>query len=94
MLKWIACSFVVSVLAFGATPAEAKGKRKQLTPEERFTKMDKNGDGTISLAEFVGKAKGDKLEKREAVFKAKDADNDGALTLDEFKTRIKKAKKK
>ena len=38
-------------------PAPAAPAKPKLTPEERFKKMDANGDGALSLEEFLGKAK-------------------------------------
>jgi len=93
MLKWIAGLLAVTAFLFGPAPAEARGNRPKLTPEEAFKKLDKNGDGKLSLTEFVGRTKGARMEKREFVFKAKDANNDGFLTLEEFTTRIKGKKR-
>ena len=74
----LVCALVV--LAF--TVAEAgeghkKSGAKGATPEEKFAKLDADGNGTLSKAEFPwGDEKFDKF----------DTDGDGKLTLEEFKT--------
>ena len=60
--------------------------------EEVFKKRDKDGDGKVSLEEFVGKRKDEAKEKAEKQFKRKDKDSDGFLTLEEFKAKPKKKK--
>jgi len=78
-------------LAVPAVAADDKPKEKP-SPEEQFKKMDKNGDGKLSLDEFKGKRQGDKATKAEETFKKKDKDNDGSLSLEEFKGKAKKNK--
>ena len=57
-----------------------------MSPEEVFSKLDKDNDGLLTLDEF----KANKEEARATrtggkVFAARDKDKDGKLTLDEFK---------
>lgn len=52
--------------------------------EEYFKKLDANGDGKLSLAEFKGKAEGDRAAKMEERFKKMDKNSDGSVTLEEF----------
>jgi Ca2+-binding EF-hand superfamily protein len=82
----VACGLAVPALA-----ADDKPKEKP-SPEETFKRLDKNGDGKLSLEEFKGKRQGEKATKAEETFKKKDKDSDGFLTLDEYKAKLGKAK--
>lgn len=81
-------------LAFliGSSGASVAADKPKASVEDQFKKMDKDGDGKISLQEFQGKRDGDKAAAAEKRFKALDKDNDGSLSLEEFKARGKKAK--
>ena len=61
--------------------AGGAGKHPQLSPEERFKKLDTNNDGSISLDEF----KAGPMGKHEDIFKKMDTNSDGKVTLEEFK---------
>ncbi|QDU64278.1 EF hand [Planctomycetes bacterium Pan216] len=80
------------MLASAGFAIAADKEKKKIDPEARFQKMDKNGDGKVSLDEFVGKRTGEKKEKAEKAFAKRDKDGDGNLTKDEFMP-AKKAKK-
>ncbi|MBN2402775.1 MAG: hypothetical protein JXN64_10285 [Spirochaetes bacterium] len=54
-------------------------------PMTRFALEDKDKDSKISLKEFT--AYNRKLKNANAVFKAKDKDNDGYLTEEEFNAK-------
>ena len=89
MKKLLAFALVLGL----ASPLFAADKKADKpSPEEQFKRRDKNGDGKIDLAEFKGKAEGEKAAKAESQFKAKDKNNDGSLDLEEFKAGGKKAK--
>lgn len=81
-------SILSSTMLFGADEAK-KGARG--TPEEMFKKWDENGDGKLSMAEYVGKKT---AAEDEAEFKKFDKDGDGSLTLEEFLEGMSKGKKK
>jgi Ca2+-binding EF-hand superfamily protein len=84
----------VAAIALGvAAPAFAadKPKKEAPNPAEAFKKMDKDGDGSVSEAEFVGKKTGEMADKAKAAFAKRDANKDGKLSLEEF-TPKKKAK--
>ena len=74
-----------------AKPAADKKDKPKVSPEERFKKLDKDGDGSLSIDEFRGKKTAD--EAAEA-FKKLDANGDGKITLEEFTAPQGKKKKK
>lgn len=60
--------------------------KKRPNIEEVFKTKDKDHDGKLTLAEFVGNAKDpERLKEIEARFKAIDTKNNGYVTLDDFK---------
>jgi len=73
--------FAILTLAFGflsfASVGACSAAQPKKDPDEKFKELDANSDGKLSLAEFVGKKKGDNLTKAEEQFKAKDKDSDG-----------------
>ena len=81
-------SILSATVLFGADEAK-KGARG--TPEEMFKKWDENGDGKLSMAEYVGKKT---AAEDEAEFKKFDKDGDGSLTMEEFLEGMSKGKKK
>ncbi len=54
------------------------------TVEKRFQNLDKNGDGAISLKEFINPRKQDKKAAAEKQFKRKDKNQDGKMSLQEY----------
>ncbi|HEX3659214.1 MAG TPA: EF-hand domain-containing protein [Pirellulales bacterium] len=77
---------MVAIVGFVAPAVAAEQK----SPEEIFKKKDANGDGKLSVDEFVGKAEGEKADKAKARFAKLDKDGDGSLTLAEFEAGFKK----
>jgi hypothetical protein len=68
-----------------AAPAAGDAAKPKRDPAEVFKKLDTNGDGKISLEEFLAGPAGKKdPEKAKEIFKKKDKDGDGFLTLEEF----------
>jgi EF-hand domain pair len=84
----------VLVLGTGLSSAlAAPGKGAGKTAEQRFSKLDSNGDGSVTLQEMTGKGKKEaaKIEKR---FKKLDKNGDGKVSLAELKGKGKKSNKK
>lgn len=79
---------LISPLAMAKEKGEGKPKP---TPEERFKKLDANGDGKLTLEEYTGKQDAEKAKEH---FKALDKDGDGSLTLEEFSAKPEGKKKK
>lgn len=79
-----------------AKPKNEDGKKKPaLTPEERFNKLNTNGDDKLTKEEATAKAKKPEAKaKIEKMFDKKDKNNDGALTLAEFTAKKAKGDKK
>ncbi len=74
-----------------APKADAPAEKTKPTPEDRFKKLDKDGDGSLSIDEFRGKKEASDVEE---AFKKLDANGDGKLSLEEFAAGAKKGKKK
>lgn len=67
-------------------PQGCSGKGKHPSAEQIFKKLDTNGDGFLSLAEFKARPKAQENPARaEAVFKKIDTNSDGKISLDELK---------
>lgn len=84
MSKWMICFLMAFALIAAPTAWSQDKKAKGI--DKMFKKLDKDGNGSISLEEFKAQAKGKeakaaKLEKR---FKKLDADGDGALSKEEL----------
>ncbi|SVD27275.1 uncharacterized protein METZ01_LOCUS380129, partial [marine metagenome] len=54
-------------------------------PDELFKARDRNGDGMLTLEEFIGKAEKGNAPARTKRFKKIDSNGDGKLQLDELK---------
>jgi len=67
--------------------ADKKADKPKRDPEAAFKMMDKDGDGSLSEAEFVGKRTGEMADKAKAQFGMLDKDKDGKVSLEEFKAR-------
>ena len=67
---------------------KGKGKGKgKMSPEDRFKKMDKNGDGKISKEEVPERI-------REKIFERMDGDSNDEISKDEYVDFLKKRMKK
>ena len=89
MKKLITILAALAVSVSFATAADAAKKEAKKAgggnAEERFKKLDTNGDGFISLDELKASGPGAKdPSKAEAILKAKDKDGDGKLSPEEF----------
>ncbi|MFA6562609.1 MAG: EF-hand domain-containing protein [Verrucomicrobiia bacterium] len=90
-MKSIIKAFAVIILCAAVAGAAERGKKK--TPSEKtttedpakkdFRQSDTNRDGFVNLAEWKIASKNDGT-KSDALFKAKDKNNDGKLSRDEF----------
>src|ERR1700733_11488 len=72
------------------TPATAPAKPKA-DPAEQFKKLDTNGDGKVTLEEWMASKRAQKdPDKAKEAFQKKDKGNKGYLTLEEFAGHGKK----
>lgn len=84
--------FVAFGVAMGAE-GEKKEKPKR-TPEQIFKALDKDGDGFLTVAEVMGKAKTTEAEqKAKERIARRDKDGDGKLSLAEFTAKPEAPKK-
>ena len=82
---------VLALVAF-LIPAQAEdakevkeAPKKAPDPAKMLKRKDKDGNGTLSLEEFIKGAPD--ADKAKAAFKRKDKDSNGELTLDELKAK-------
>jgi len=94
------CIYTLSALAIATSLSFAQDKpagdkppgdkpateRQRPSAEESFKKLDTNGDGSLSLAEFKAGPMGQKdPAKAEEIYKKMDTKGNGKVTLEEFK---------
>ena len=75
----------IAFLFSGAPADDDPPKKKKQNVEEVFKKLDKNGDGKVSLEEFKAFPGIKNKDAAAKAFKAADTDGDGSLSLDEFR---------
>ncbi len=88
MRRLITWTLLVAMLAYSA-PAAMAAKPKQ-SPEQRFAKLDKDGDKKLSEEEFIGKKTDEAKAKAEKLFSKLDKDKDNSLSFEEFNVTPKK----
>ena len=72
-----------------AAKPEAGADKPKPTPEDRFKRMDKDGNGSLSLEEFRGKKS---AEEAKEAFEKLDTNGDGSVSMEEFLAAPKKKK--
>lgn len=87
----VLAGFLAGTFAPTADAADKGGKKRD--PEAVFKKLDKDGNGMLTLDEYKGKAEGKKADAAEKRFKKLDKDENGSVSLDEFKAGVPKKKK-
>ncbi len=97
LTKRLLVATLAAAIALPVATFAAKGdkKKKDAAPAETFASVDKNGDGEITLEEFLASQK-DKLgeEAAKARFATLDKNHDGKLTKDEFGAPDEQKKKR
>lgn len=86
---------IVVALFAGASLAPVYAADKPKAPadaETQFKRLDKDGNGSLSEAEFLGKRTGEDAEKAKKAFARIDKNSDGSVSLEEFKARPMKKK--
>ena len=69
----------------GAAPSSKGSAKPKRDWEQRFKKLDTNGDGQLTLAELLAGSAGQRAPKKtEAFFKTMDKQNRGSVTLDQW----------
>ncbi len=67
------------------TPATTAPAKPKADPAEMFKKLDTNGDGKLTLEEWMASKRAQKdPDKAKETFQKKDKGNKGYLTLEEF----------
>lgn len=82
--------FLALVVAAGMIMPAMVGAQEKKTPEEQFKALDKNSDGKLDLAEYLGNSEGEKKTKKEERFKTLDKNGDKFVDLEEYKAGQKK----
>ncbi len=62
---------------------------KRRTPDQFFKSRDRNGDGAITLEEYIGDPKTRNVPALTKRFTKIDSNGDGKVQLDELKTQVK-----
>ncbi len=84
----------VSLTLATAAPGDAKGEKgakgdkkgAPATPEEAFKRLDKNGDGKVTIEEISASKRFEgKAEEAKTHLAGMDDNKDGSVSLDEFK---------
>ena len=82
---------VLSDVKSKAMPKQQKRSKtippKERSPEKFFQARDRNSDGEITLEEFIGNPDGRNVAALTKRFQQFDADGDGALVIDELKSK-------
>lgn len=91
MQRLILWTMVLAALTLIASTADAAKPKK--SAEDRFAKLDTNGDKKLSKEEFVGKKTDEAKSKAEKRFTKLDKDKDDSLTFEEFNVTPKKKAK-
>lgn len=94
ILSYLAAVVVVVMFSLPVVAADKEKKGHHMDAEARFKMLDTNGDGKLSVEEFVGKAEGKRAEAMKKHFAKLDTDGDGSLSLDEFKAGMQHHGKK
>ena len=93
ILAVLALSALTSIAADAPKGDAPKGGDKpKMSVEERFKKLDANGDGKLSKEEFTKGAKD--AARSEKFFASLDTDKDGSVSLEEYKAGAAKKGKK
>ena len=82
--------------AYAKDDAKPEKKKRSIDPAEIFAKKDKDGNGQLTLEEFLGKrASNEEAKKKGAVyFKKKDKDGNGTLSKEEMVAKPEGGKRK
>jgi Ca2+-binding EF-hand superfamily protein len=72
-----------------AAPALADEGDKKAAAKERFEDMDRDGNGKLTLQEFIAGRSREESVRFAKIFAKIDSDNDGIVTAAEFKAGAK-----
>ena len=79
----------LAVAALCAAPLVLAGEGPSAPAKPDFKKMDKDGDGKVTVAEFAGYIEAyPELGLAKAVFEEMDVNKDGVVTLSEFEAWV------
>jgi hypothetical protein len=85
-IQTLGIMLLAASLSYGKGAKGAGDGQNRPDPQKRFQKLDTDGNGSISLAEFKACPRAQKNEaKADKIFKKFDTDSSGSLTLEEIK---------
>lgn len=86
-MRWMKWAVVPAMLLAGSVAFGGPGD----VDDKKFKEMDTNGDGSLSLQEYVGDKTGDEATTARGEFTKADSNGDGKLTMEECKAAKKPA---
>ena len=84
-MRWTKWAVVPAMLLAGSVAFGGAGD----VDDKKFKEMDTDGDGALSVQEYVGDKQGDEATTARGEFTKADANRDGKLTMEECKAQKK-----
>ena len=89
----VAAAMLLAPFLYAGEGGERRKGRRKRNPKAVMKRLDTDGDGKLTLAEFTAKREGRRRERATKIFGRLDADGDKYVTLDELKAGRKKGRR-